>query len=80
MQLQQAFLLTFSSWLLVGIFAALPLYFGSLRLSVVDGLFETISVITTTGATVITIVAGTVGWAVFAFWLHGWLFGVRPFG
>lgn len=23
---------------------------------------------------------GGLGWAVFAFWLHGWLFGVRPFG
>jgi uncharacterized membrane protein len=25
-------------------------------------------------------VAGIVAWAVFAFWLHGLLFGVRPFG
>ena len=23
---------------------------------------------------------GTAVWAVFAFWLHGWLFGVRPLG
>jgi len=26
-----------------------------------------------------TILAGVVGWAAFAFYLHGWLFGVRPF-
>ncbi len=26
------------------------------------------------------VVAGLLAWAVFAFWLHGWLFGVRPFG
>lgn len=26
------------------------------------------------------VVAGVVGWAAFAFWLHGWLIGVRPFG
>jgi trk system potassium uptake protein TrkH len=54
LRIREAFLLTVSSWLLVGVFAALPLYFGSLRLSLVDGLFETISGITTTGATVIT--------------------------
>jgi uncharacterized membrane protein len=30
--------------------------------------------------TVITIVVGAVAWAVFAFWLHGWWIGVRPFG
>ena len=32
------------------------------------------------GATVVTVVVGAVGWAVFAFWLHGLLIGVRPFG
>jgi uncharacterized membrane protein len=31
-------------------------------------------------ATGITVVAGLVGWAVFAFWAHGVLIGVRPFG
>jgi len=30
-------------------------------------------------ATVVTVVAGVVAWAVFAFWLHGWWIGVRPF-
>lgn len=30
--------------------------------------------------TVATVVAGVVLWAVFAFWAHGALFGVRPFG
>jgi uncharacterized membrane protein len=25
-------------------------------------------------------VIGIVGWVVFAFWLHGWLIGVRPLG
>jgi len=28
----------------------------------------------------ITAVAGVVGWAVFAFALHGWLIGIKPFG
>jgi uncharacterized membrane protein len=35
---------------------------------------------TTAKATVITVVVGVVSWAVFAFWLHGWLIGVKPFG
>lgn len=26
-----------------------------------------------------TIVIGVIAWGVFAFWLHGWLIGVRPF-
>ena len=29
---------------------------------------------------VITLVVGVVAWALFAFWLHGALIGVRPFG
>ncbi|MBN3763782.1 NnrU family protein [Burkholderia sp. Ac-20365] len=29
---------------------------------------------------VMPVVAGAVVWAAFAFFLHGWLFGVRPFG
>lgn len=30
--------------------------------------------------TAITVVVGIAAWAVFAFWAHGLLFGVRPFG
>ena len=29
---------------------------------------------------IIVVVAGVVAWAVFAFWLHGWLIGVKPMG
>jgi uncharacterized membrane protein len=32
------------------------------------------------GGTIITVGAGIVAWAAFAFWLHGLLIGVRPFG
>jgi uncharacterized membrane protein len=35
---------------------------------------------TTAKATAITVVVGVVSWAVFAFWLHGWLIGIKPFG
>lgn len=31
-------------------------------------------------ATVATLIGGTVAWAVFAVWLHGWWIGVRPIG
>ena len=30
--------------------------------------------------TVVTVAVGAVAWGVMAFWAHGWLFGVRPFG
>ncbi len=32
------------------------------------------------GPPVVAIVVGVVAWAVFGFWLHGPLIGVRPFG
>jgi trk system potassium uptake protein TrkH len=50
---RQAFLVITGSWLLAGLFGALPFYFCSLHLSPMDAVFETISGITTTGATVI---------------------------
>jgi uncharacterized membrane protein len=34
----------------------------------------------TASGTAITVVAGLMAWAAFAFWLHGMLIGVRPFG
>ena len=30
--------------------------------------------------TVITVAVGVAAWTLFAFWLHGWLIGVRPLG
>jgi uncharacterized membrane protein len=34
----------------------------------------------TLGGTLGAVAAGLIAWAVFAFWAHGWLFGVTPFG
>jgi len=34
----------------------------------------------TAGGTTITVLVGVALWIVFAFWAHGFLFGVRPFG
>lgn len=51
--LRQTFLLTVLTWIVVSVFASLPLMFGHSRLSPADALFETMSGLTTTGATVI---------------------------
>lgn len=34
----------------------------------------------TVSATAITVLVGVIAWAAFAFKLHGWLIGIRPFG
>jgi uncharacterized membrane protein len=34
----------------------------------------------TPAGTAIAVVSGTLTWAVFAFFLHGWLIGIKPFG
>ena len=49
-----AFLLTTFSWVALSFFAALPLLIASIGLDVTDALFEAVSGITTTGATVMT--------------------------
>ncbi len=50
---REAFLLAVSSWLLVAAVAAVPFMLGSLHLSPVDAFFESMSGLTTTGATVL---------------------------
>ena len=51
---QQAFLLTFVSWLMMPAFGALPFVFSELSLSYTDAYFEAMSGLSTTGSTVIT--------------------------
>jgi trk system potassium uptake protein TrkH len=53
LNVRSAFVLTTLSWVLVALFASLPLYLGAYRLSVTDAVFEAMSGITTTGSTVI---------------------------
>lgn len=36
--------------------------------------------VTKLSATLITVAVGVVGWLLFAFWLHGLLIGIKPFG
>jgi trk system potassium uptake protein len=54
LNLQQAFLLTATSWLSIAIFGSLPFILSNLNLSLVDAFFESMSGITTTGSTIIT--------------------------
>jgi trk system potassium uptake protein len=53
LNVRQAYLLTVAIWTVIPLFAALPLMAGAPYLSLTDAYFETVSGITTTGATVI---------------------------
>ncbi len=73
--IKQAFLLTTISWLTLVIFAALPFMFCDIHLSFSDAFFESMSGITTTGATVIISVdnvsKGILLWRAILQWLGG---------
>lgn len=53
LNLRQAFLLTTLIWVVLTFFGALPIYWSDLNVSFTDAMFEAMSGITTTGATVI---------------------------
>ncbi len=73
--LREAFLLTNLAWLVIAIFGALPFAFSELDLSVTDAFFESMSGITTTGATVIVGLdfapPGILLWRAILQWLGG---------
>ena len=54
LNLQQAFLFSTLSWLFVAIFGSLPFILSAQNFSISDAFFESMSGITTTGATIIT--------------------------
>jgi len=72
---RQAFLLTTLVWVIVSLFAALPLAFSELELGPADAVFEATSGITTTGATVLagleTAPPGILLWRAILQWLGG---------
>lgn len=73
--LKQTFLLTTVSWLFLAFFSALPFAFSALKMGMVDSLFEAVSGITTTGATVIVGLEaappGILLWRALLQWLGG---------
>jgi len=72
---RQAFVLTTLSWIVLTVFAALPLSFSELNLSYTDAFFEAMSGVTTTGSTVIagldTAPPGVLLWRSMLQWLGG---------
>ncbi len=54
LSIQQAFILTVSTWVIIPIFGALPFVYSDLGLSYTDAFFEAMSGLSTTGSTVIT--------------------------
>jgi len=53
-KIRQAFVLTILSWIIIAIFSSLPFVFTTTNLDYTDAFFESISGITTTGATVLS--------------------------
>lgn len=52
-RLRAAFVLTTASWIMLSLFAALPFWFSDMGISFTDAVFESVSGLTTTGATII---------------------------
>jgi trk system potassium uptake protein TrkH len=80
LSLRQAFLLTVVSWLAAAAFAALPLHFSRLGLGYTNAFFESMSGITSTGATILPSVdrapAGVLLWRAMLNWAGGLAFVV----
>jgi trk system potassium uptake protein TrkH len=72
---REAFLMTNLAWLVIAFFGALPFAYSELNLSFTDAFFESMSGITTTGATVIvgldTAPPGILLWRAILQWLGG---------
>ncbi len=73
--IKQAFLITVLSWILLSILCAVPFIYTETELSVVDAFFESMSGITTTGATVLNnlddLPKGILLWRALLQWLGG---------
>ena len=71
----QAFILTFLCWIILTFVGSIPFFLGSPNLSFVDSFFESMSGITTTGATIITDLDSTpksmLIWRAMLQWLGG---------
>ena len=72
---KEAFIITSLSWILLSVLCAVPFIYTQSNLSVVDSIFESMSGITTTGATIITnldeLPKGILIWRALLQWLGG---------
>ncbi len=75
LSLRDNFLISGLSWITISIFAALPLMAGNYQLSFTDAMFEVISGLTTTGATILsdldTAPPGLLLWRSILHWIGG---------
>lgn len=75
LDIQQTFILTTATWLVLPIFGALPFVLGAPDVSFTDAFFESMSGLTTTGATVFVglekLPAGTLLWRALLQWFGG---------
>lgn len=75
LRLKEGFLTVSLAWILLSLFGALPLLLSGLLPSFADALFESVSGLTTTGATVLTRFAsaprGVMFWRAFMHWIGG---------
>ncbi|HRW28473.1 MAG: TrkH family potassium uptake protein [Alphaproteobacteria bacterium] len=82
LSIREGFLITTSSWLLLSLAGALPLYYSDLNLSYTDAYFESLSGITTTGSTVLSgldsMSRGVLLWRSILQWIGG--IGIIAFG
>ena len=73
--LKEAFIITVLSWLLMTFLCAVPFLYTKVNLGLVDALFESMSGVTTTGATILynieTLPRGILIWRSFLQWLGG---------
>ena len=73
--IRKSILFVNGAWILVSLFASLPLYFSQLQITFADAFFETVSGLTTTGSTVLsgldTMAPGLLFWRSFMQWLGG---------
>ncbi len=73
--IKEAFLITVLSWILLGVLCAVPFMYTASDLSVIDAFFESMSGITTTGATILNnldeLPKGILLWRALLQWLGG---------
>ena len=73
--IKEAFIITVLSWVLLAILCSIPFIYTQLKLSIIDALFESMSGITTTGATVLNnlddLPKGILIWRSLLQWLGG---------
>ena len=73
--LKEGFIITVVSWLLITFLSAVPFIYTKVNLNIIDALFESMSGVTTTGATVLSnlnnLPKGILIWRAFLQWLGG---------